>query len=69
MATLFQDKLAFITGGAFGIGLATARAFADAGASIAVVDRDLNAARSAAELVQADGHAAIAIASWASIAI
>jgi NAD(P)-dependent dehydrogenase (short-subunit alcohol dehydrogenase family) len=62
MTTLFQDKVAFITGGGSGIGLATARAFADAGASIAVVDLDLNAARSAAELIQADGHAAIAIA-------
>lgn len=36
----FTDKIAFITGAASGVGLATAQAFASAGARVALVDRD-----------------------------
>ncbi|MFD1157178.1 bifunctional aldolase/short-chain dehydrogenase [Roseovarius aestuarii] len=36
----FQGKIVIVTGGAGAIGLATARAFADGGASILLVDRD-----------------------------
>ncbi|WP_380785328.1 SDR family NAD(P)-dependent oxidoreductase [Sphingomonas sp. R86521] len=39
MVTPFAGKVALITGAAGGIGLAVARAFADAGAALALVDR------------------------------
>ncbi|HKU40245.1 MAG TPA: SDR family oxidoreductase [Polyangiales bacterium] len=47
----FSDKVAFITGGTSGIGLATARAFADAGAAVVLAARSADAgARACAEL-------------------
>jgi NAD(P)-dependent dehydrogenase (short-subunit alcohol dehydrogenase family) len=41
-------KIAIVTGGAMGIGLAVARALADAGARVVVADRDSEAGRQAA---------------------
>jgi NAD(P)-dependent dehydrogenase (short-subunit alcohol dehydrogenase family) len=40
---LFKDKVVVVTGGASGIGLATAREFARQGAKIAVLDMDVDA--------------------------
>jgi NAD(P)-dependent dehydrogenase (short-subunit alcohol dehydrogenase family) len=40
MAGRLQDRTAIVTGGASGIGLATARRFADEGADVVVVDMD-----------------------------
>ena len=40
MTAAFAGKVALVTGAAAGIGLATARAFANAGASVIVADRD-----------------------------
>ena len=40
MAGRLQDRVAIVTGGVGGIGLATARRFADEGAKVAVVDLD-----------------------------
>lgn len=41
----FQDKVLFVTGGASGLGAATARRFADEGAKVAVADINEEAAR------------------------
>jgi NAD(P)-dependent dehydrogenase (short-subunit alcohol dehydrogenase family) len=57
----FNDKVALVTGAASGIGLATAKAFAEAGASVALADVDQDAVRSAAEELLAAGHKAMAI--------
>jgi NAD(P)-dependent dehydrogenase (short-subunit alcohol dehydrogenase family) len=46
-----QDRVAVVTGGGSGIGLATARRFAEEGATVVVVDIDVAAGRSAAEEV------------------
>lgn len=42
-ADRFTDRVAFITGGASGIGLATARRFSDEGASVVLYDRNESA--------------------------
>ena len=45
----FQNKVALVTGAASGMGLVTARVFAEAGAAVALADVHENAVRSAAE--------------------
>ena len=45
----FQNKVALVTGAGSGMGLVTARAFAEAGAAVALADVHENAVRSAAE--------------------
>jgi NAD(P)-dependent dehydrogenase (short-subunit alcohol dehydrogenase family) len=57
----FNDKVALVTGAASGIGLATARAFAEAGAAVTLADVHEIAVRSAAEELVAAGHKAIAV--------
>jgi NAD(P)-dependent dehydrogenase (short-subunit alcohol dehydrogenase family) len=57
----FNDRVALVTGAAAGMGLATARAFAEAGAAVALADVNESAARSAAEALVSAGHKAIAI--------
>ena len=44
----FENKVAVVTGAGSGMGLATARAFAEKGAAVALVDINENAVRSAA---------------------
>jgi NAD(P)-dependent dehydrogenase (short-subunit alcohol dehydrogenase family) len=57
----FNDKVALVTGAASGIGLATARAFAEAGAAVTLADVQENAVRSAAEELVSAGHKTIAV--------
>jgi len=61
MNSSFENKVALVTGAGSGIGLTTARAFAEAGAAVAVADVHENAVRSAAEQLVAAGHQAIAV--------
>src|SRR3954465_4895659 len=58
----FEGKVALVTGAASGMGLATAEAFAEAGAAVALVDLNETAARKLAERLVAAGHKALAIA-------
>ena len=61
MTATFNGKVALVTGAAAGIGLATARAFANAGASVIVADRDEEGVHKAAESLCAAGHNAVAV--------
>jgi NAD(P)-dependent dehydrogenase (short-subunit alcohol dehydrogenase family) len=51
-----DGRVAFVTGGAGGIGLATAAALSEAGANVIVADRDGVALRAACEQLGRDGH-------------
>jgi NAD(P)-dependent dehydrogenase (short-subunit alcohol dehydrogenase family) len=53
--------VAVITGGARGIGFATARALAQDGHSVAIADIDTDAARDAANVLESEGHLARAV--------
>ncbi len=57
----FEDKVALVTGAASGLGLATAKAFAESGASVAMADWNETAVRSAAETLAAQGHRTLAL--------
>lgn len=61
MNTSFQNKVAFVTGAAGGIGFATARAFAEAGAAVAITDVDEAAAKAAADTLTQAGHRALGL--------
>lgn len=58
----FTGRTAFVTGGSAGMGAATVRAFAEAGAAVAIVDRDKEAAQALANELADRGHRALAIA-------
>ena len=57
----FANQVALVTGAASGMGLATARAFAQAGAAVTLADVEENAVRAAAEELISAGHNAIAV--------
>lgn len=61
MSPSFAGKVALVTGAAGGIGLATARAFAQAGAAVVLADRDASRIAEAAAVLCAAGHRASAI--------
>lgn len=58
MTISFQDRVAVVTGGAMGIGAATARTLCELGARVAVLDRDEEQGRGTVEALIAEGHAA-----------
>jgi 2-hydroxycyclohexanecarboxyl-CoA dehydrogenase len=55
-------RVAVVTGGASGIGLAVAQRLARDGARVGVFDLDAAAARAAADKIEADGGSAVAVA-------
>lgn len=61
MIISFENKVALVTGAASGLGLATAQAFGESGASVALADWNEDAVNAAAEKLTAQGHKAIAI--------
>src|SRR4051812_19354125 len=57
----FSGKVALVTGAAAGMGLATANAFAEAGAAVVLADYKEDAVAAAAKTLIDAGHKAIAI--------
>src|ERR1044072_7500670 len=61
MSMSFENKVALVTGAGSGLGLATAKAFAESGASVALADWSKQSVRAAAEDLTTKGHRALAI--------
>ncbi|MCT6780436.1 SDR family oxidoreductase [Streptomyces sp. CS7] len=57
----FTGQVAFVTGASSGMGLATARAFAQAGAAVALADINENAVNTATKQLADDGHQVLAL--------
>jgi NAD(P)-dependent dehydrogenase (short-subunit alcohol dehydrogenase family) len=57
----FDNQVALVTGAASGLGLATAKAFAQSGASVVLADWNEEAVRSAAEELASQGYNTLAI--------
>jgi NAD(P)-dependent dehydrogenase (short-subunit alcohol dehydrogenase family) len=57
----FENKVALVTGAGSGLGLATAKAFAESGASVVLADWNGKSAISAAKELTDQGHKALAI--------
>lgn len=57
----FTGQVAFVTGASSGIGLATARAFAEAGAAVALADIGAAALEAAARQLTDEGHRTLAL--------
>src|ERR1700704_252212 len=57
----FRGQVALVTGASSGMGLATAQAFAHAGAAVGLADINENALRAATHELTAAGHQAIGV--------
>ena len=57
----FENQVALVTGAASGLGLATAKAFAESGASVVLADTNEKVVRSIAEEMSAQGYKTLAI--------
>jgi NAD(P)-dependent dehydrogenase (short-subunit alcohol dehydrogenase family) len=57
----FEGQVALVTGASSGMGLATARAFAAAGASVVLADINEDSLRAATDSLTANGHQALGI--------
>ncbi|KAA5545490.1 glucose 1-dehydrogenase [Roseiconus nitratireducens] len=62
MNPAFENKVALVTGAASGMGLATVRAFADAGAAVVLADFREDAVNAEAEKLRSSGKQALAVA-------
>src|SRR3712207_5554334 len=58
----FHEQVAVVTGAGAGMGLATAQAFAEAGAAVVLADTDEQALRAAAGELTDAGHQALGVA-------
>src|SRR6202051_3057047 len=61
MIISFENKVALVAGASSGLGLATARAFAEAGASVVLADWNEKEAQAAAKDLADQGHKTLAI--------
>lgn len=57
MSISFKGKVAIVTGGAMGIGEATAQCLSDLGAAVAIFDRDSTAGHRAVQALSSNGEA------------
>src|SRR5258706_1301971 len=56
-----KNKVALVTGAASGLGFATAKAFAEAGAAVALADWNEKEVQAATEKLASEGHKTLAI--------
>ena len=61
MKISFEDKVALVTGAASGLGLATAKAFAEAGAAVVLADSNETAVKAAAQELAGTGAKVLGI--------